>query len=119
MLMDCKYYLLEHLIQNETLGTTLANSKIYNYEYVINTSLFYWNVKDMQCKFAIDCRSFVMDVNILVKSACEIHCLHEENKWINADIESIEQVHQEFRENHPLIKNFCMYTIKFKDTPKT
>jgi hypothetical protein len=73
----------------------------------------------MRCNYAIDCKGYQNDINTFTKSACEIHCLHEENKWINADIDSIEQVHQEFRENNPLIKNLCLYTIKFKDTPKT
>ena len=73
----------------------------------------------MKCNYAIDCKGYQNDINLFTKTACEIHCLHEENKWINADIDSIEQVDQQFRENNPLINNLCLYTIKFKDTPKT
>jgi hypothetical protein len=95
------------------------NTQIYDYEYKINTSIFYWNLREMTCKYAIDCKGFGPDVHILTRSVNEIHCLHEENKWIHADVESMEQVNQEFRNNHPLIDNLVLYTIKFKDTPKT
>ena len=95
------------------------NSQIYDYSLKVNTSLFYWNLKEKTCKFAIDCKGFARDVHLFVTSANEIHTTAEQNKWINADVETIEPVNQEFRDNNPLIKSLCLYTIKFKDTPKT
>ena len=46
----------------------------------------------MQAKLAIDCKPFLQDINMLLTSIKEIYVLHEPNKWIHADVESIEQV---------------------------
>ena len=57
----------------------------------MNTSICYWNMRDLDCKF------FHQEINQTVQSANKIHCVYEKGKWINADIES--------KESSQLIKN--------------